>query len=569
MRKISAFSKRFLDMARSGHSLWPERICLCLAVLIAYASVWPDEFIFEDKFLIVLNGLLRHWSTLPQLLTSPNFAGNGSQQGFYRPVQMLVYFLIYQAFGASTVAFHALNIVLQALNACLLHHFGVRAGFRKGAAFAAALLWAVHPLHVVDVAYIPSTGELLWSSFCLLGLITLLPDFAPRRIWQAMIFFMLALSCKESAVVFPALAVITFFFVDKDRTRFAGYLRTWPLWLLATVYTAGWMLFIHKSGYNIYNIDQSGKATYYQDYISNFTNRVLTSLATLPVYARLIIWPAGLHTERVFPVFSTLLAWQPIAGALMVGLGLLQILWGRLRRNKYSSAAGGLALSFGLLWFAVALSPVTGIVIPIDARISDGWMYMPAMGLFLGVTEAVAGFFEKRQTTARVLVLVLALSLGTATFLQNGVWRNPETLYQNISRNGGRVDRLSSPLGLYYMEHGEFDKAAEQFRYAIDHPDGRPETAWGYAHMRVALALLQVRMDENDVSTLSDVISALPSCQHIPEAIGELGKALQHDPDFHWAHEALAAIYRYQGNNQMADFHEKQAEAILKKQGRP
>jgi hypothetical protein len=424
-KNIKAFSKTFLDP-------WPARGLLCLAVLLSYASVWPNEFLFDDKYLIVLNEYLKHWKDLPKLLTGLTFAGGGLPEGFYRPVQMLIYFVIYQAFGASTIAFHALDVGLQALNACLLFQFGVRAGFRKGAAFAAALLWAVHPLHTTLVTYMSSTAELLWSSFCLLGLISLLPDFAPSKVWKAMIFFVLALGCKETAVVFPALAVITLFFVSKDRTRFSVYLKTWPLWLLSAGFIAVWLLFIHVSGYNLNN---TGSPMHFAGYMSSPVNRSLTSLATLPLYAQLIMWPAGLHIERSFGVFTTLLLWPPMVGALMVGLGLLQILWGRMRR--------GLALSFGFMWFAIALSPVTGIVIPVDALINEGWMYMPLMGLFLGITETAAGFFEKRQNAARAIVLVLAFSLGTATFIQNEVWRNTETLYQSIAKNGGRAYQLS------------------------------------------------------------------------------------------------------------------------------
>ena len=604
MGNMVAFLKRFSAGDCSGDSPWPARIFICLAVLISYASVWPNEFVFDDKFQILFNDFLKHWSNLPKLLTNQNFVVNGIPEGFYRPIQMLIYFLIYQAFGPSTIAFHALNISLHALNACLLHHFGIRAGFRKGAAFTAALLWAVHPLHTSDVAYISSTAELLRGSFCLLGLITLLPDFTPRRsgakqipgafaprrsgakqilgafasrkIWQAMIFFMLALGCKESAVVFPALAAATLFFTNKDRARFSIYLKTWPLWLLAACYIAIWLWFIHKSGYTT---DKNGDPQLFQYYTSNFLNRVLTSLATLPVYARLIVWPAGLHIERSFPTFSTLWVWPPTvisilpaAGLMMAGLSLLQILWGRLRRNKYSSGAGarrGLSLSFGLLWFAVALSPVTGIVIPADALISESWMYLPVMGLFLGVAQTAAGFFETRQNAARLLVLVMAFSLGITTFFQNEVWRSPETLYRNVLQNGELGNRLCPGAGIFYMQQGEFDKAIEPFKCTLNYPDRPHKRDWAAEiHLQLAMAWLQVRMNEmEDNASQGEVARALPSCQHIPEAIGELGKALQADPDFYWAHIVLADIYQYQGNNQMVDFHLKQVEAFLKKQG--
>ena len=220
-KNIAVFSTKLL----TGEAPLAVQAVLCLAVVLAYMGIWPNEFLFNDGILITRDMFLRHWSDLPDLLTHLSNAGYGLPGGFYRPVEMFIYFLLYQAFGPSTVAFHALNLGLHALNACLLYHFGLRAGFRKAAVFATALVWAVHPLHTSNVAYMSSTSELLWGTFCLLGLIILLPDFTPQKIWKAMIFFLLALGCKESAVAFPALAAATFFFVSKDRLRLSSCLK--------------------------------------------------------------------------------------------------------------------------------------------------------------------------------------------------------------------------------------------------------------------------------------------------------------------------------------------------------
>ena len=542
----------------AAQSPWRERIVLCFAVAASYASVWPNEFVFDDKFLIIYNVLLRHWSTLPDLLTSNNMAGSGEASGFYRPVPMLLHFFIYQAFGASTVAFHALNVALQALNACLLYHFGSRAGFKKGAAFAAALLWAVHPLHTEAVAYMSSTPELLWATFCLLGLIVLLPDFSPRRMWLTAAFFMLALGSKEVAVVFPALVVISFFLTSKNRTRLTAYFRTWPLWLLAIGYTIAWMLFIHKTGYTLV---KSTSPEFFQEYTSNIINRILTCLATLPTYARLILWPTGLHMERNFPVYIALFNWRSMLGALMVALGLLQTLLGHTRH--------GVALSFGLLWFAAALLPATGIILPVNAMISEHWLYLPMMGLFLGATQTASGLFKKEPAASQLIVFALALSLGCTTFIQNKTWRNHETFYQNIVQNNGNLVRISAYLGVYYLDKREFDKAAERFRYEIDHPDSRPQARWAGTHMRLAIALLGVHADRNANVTVDDVTHALSASTHIPEAIAELGKALQADPNYYWAHQYLSAIYRYEGNDVMAAFHDRKAVEIWQKYGPP
>ena len=223
-------------------------------------------------------------------------------------------------------------------------------------------------------------------------------------------------------------------------------------------------------------------------------------------------------------------------------------------------------MSFGLLWFAAALSPATGIAFPINEMMAERWMYMPLMGLFLGVTQTAAVLFEKRQYAARALVLVLVVALGTATFLQNKKWLNPETFYQNVVQNGGNPLRVTYILGIYYLEQREFDKAIALSRHEIDNTNGRWAGRWISPHMLQAMAWLQVQPDQDGmVSSVDDMARFVRTSPHIPEAIAEFGKALQADPDDSLAHQYLAIIYRYQNNNVMADFHDKQAKSILQR----
>ena len=556
---FSSLEKKLTEITAS-YSPWPERILIFFSVLLAYSSVWPNEFVFDDVYLIVNNAFLRHWDDLPKLLTSLNFTGSGVQnQGFYRPIPMLLHFFVYQVFGPSTAAFHALNIALQAFNGCLFYRFGFRGGFKKGVAFAAALLWAVHPLHSEAVAYMSSTPELLWTTFCLLGLTAPLPDFTPRKIYQAIIFFILALGCKETAVVFPALAVATLFFVRKDRAHVSAYYRTWPLWAILAVYVVIWITYVHMTGYNMNGATNINgvEDPRFPAYSTSITNRFFTCLGTLPVYIGLMLWPHNLHMERAFPVFTTLFDWLPMTGALIVILCLAQIFWGRARQ--------GLALSFGILWFTIAHSPTTGVLFPINALVSEHWMYLPMIGLLLGILETVSGLFKKMPIVAVSLVLIMALFLGTVTFSQSKNWQNPETLYYNIVDNGGNRYRISEHLAYYYMRHGEFDEAIEQFQYLTSHTFGRTVPWLTAMHMLTANAWLHARFDQNDIVTIDEINRALPASSHIAEAIQELGQALQLTPDFYWAHKYLAIIYRYQGNNVMADFHEKEMKKISQK----
>jgi hypothetical protein len=524
------------------------------AVFAVYANVYRNAFVLDDMILIVQNGLLRDWGHLPDLLTGLTNSGAGMGGGFYRPLQMLLYFFIYQVFGLSTMAFHTLNVALHAANAGLVYRLGCRIGFRPGACFAAALLWAVHPLFTEAVTYMASTADPLFSFFCLSGLLVLLPDFTPRKIWLASMLFVLALGAKESAIVFPALATATLFLVSQEPLRFSTYLKTWPLWLLAAVYMAGWLM-LQKAGYSVY--DPRGVPDL-QSYADNFTNRVLTGLAALPAYFRLLAWPTGLHMERTYPVFSSFWSWPVIAGAAMVVVAVLQILWGRAKR--------GLALSWGLLWFVAAHTPNTGIVIPINALVAEHWMYLSSIGLFLGVAQTVA-VWSDRWTSKKVMASAVTLAvmfLGVKAYLQNRVWYSPGTFYENILACGESTGRLHNNLGLFYWGQGEFDKAIGQFRFVAADPGVRMQPMMMGVHTNFALIYLRARMDRNGIVMLEEVNRALAQGGgQIPEAIEQLNRALELAPDFFWANQILGAIYAHQGNKEKADFYNNRAKTTM------
>lgn len=532
-------------------------LLLVLAVFAVYSNVYHGGFLLDDQSLIITNVYLRDWSHLPDIFKNLNYAGSGTEKGFYRPVEEVLRLVLYQIFGLIPPPFHALNVVVHALNAGLVYRLGRKLGFGAGAVFSAALLWAIHPIYTQEVAYMSSTSELLWTTFCLLGLIALLPDFTPRKTCLAVVFVLIGFISKETTVVFPALAAACLFIVSKDRLKPATYIKTWPFWLLSTGYAA---IYTYMNSYRPFE----ASTPELDSYAHHIFTRIITSLATLPTYFGLVIYPTNLHMERAFPVFLSAFAWPVLVGAALVACALTQMALGRGKR--------GITLSFGFFWFAAALSPFTGIVIPIDAMISEGWIYMPAIGLVLGLAQALAVWvnglkFEKAPALAAAGVAVAALLLGIKTYNQNEIFQTPVTFYENIFKCGGNRVRAYPDLGIYYLNKQDFDNSVKYFKLAVENPNERnvPSAA---IHTQLALAYLGVTSDENYMVMPDAVIKALPYTNHIPEAIDELNIALRIDPNFYFAHTLLSTIYRWQGDKGTADYHYNKMLEILRKMGR-
>jgi hypothetical protein len=383
-------------------------LLLTFAVFAVYSNIYANAFLYDDESLIVHNRFLQHWHDLPKLFFTSLNAGNNLASAYYRPLQSLLYFFVAQMAGLSLFAFHFLNLVLHALNACLLYRLGLKFTFKPVAVFCAALLWALHPVQTEAVTYMSATADTLYTFFCLLGVSALLPDFTPCRIVWALSFMFLGLLSKEAAVSFPLLAASCFYFVSEKRFEYKAYIRFWPLLGMASAY----VLLHHMLLPHSFAAPQTGTATTDADY---------SHIAILSAYLKLLIWPTGLHMGHDLPLCPTLWRADILCGIVLFVAATTQIL--------REQAARSLPLNWGLCWFAAALAPTFFV----NAIFYEHWLYLPTAGLFLGVAQSVALWMEQAppaiskwvKPVLAVFVMMASAALGSLTYNQNKIWREP------------------------------------------------------------------------------------------------------------------------------------------------
>ena len=523
------------------HALWPY-LLLIFAVFAAYSNVYDNGFLFDDDLLITLNHYLRSWDTFGNLFTASTTEGARISGGFYRPMQNILYFIVFQLGDETKIGFHLLNVLIHTGNACLGYALGRRLGFKPIAVFLSMLVWAMHPLHTEAVTYMSATADPLFVFFCLAGLVIAAPDFTMRKILFSIPFFALALLSKESAIVFPGLMVCCIYLVSTERLKPKTYLRTWPLWVIAITYAIWRSTASGFDGPQTYaRLFQMRDFYNLKMYAENPSWRVFTFLATLPSYLKLLVWPVGLHLERSFTIYADGVAWPVAAGLLMLGLAVAQIIWGKGRR--------GLALSWGLLWFGAAHFPDTGLLIAMNSLFLEHWMYLPTIGLFMGTGQTITTWLEQKATptyqrAAVGLTLVVALALAARTYDQNAVWHDPVTFYSNIFKYGEVTARAHNNLALAYMDEHNEQKAIEEFEKAISISDSYAET-----HYNLALELLNLPNQK----------------EHMPEIIQHLNRSLEIDPNFYRSYDALAKIYAFTGDPEKAEINRRKAAELMAK----
>ncbi|MFY9288590.1 MAG: hypothetical protein WAO98_08835, partial [Alphaproteobacteria bacterium] len=400
-------------------------VLLALAVLGVYSNVYSGEFLFDDETLILRNQFIVGQLPLSELWTSSAGAGAGIVNNFYRPLQILLYVLVNELFGLSAPAFHALNVGLHLANALLVYTLGTRLGFKPIGVFLASLIWALHPLHTEAVTYMSATADTLHVTFCLIALLIMLPDFSLRRVLWACFLFILALLSKETSVVLPLLASTCIFLLSPKRLKPKTYLELWPLWVLGLVFA-----FIRLFVLDFQKHDTSFETNpILSIYAGDIMVRIYTALSALPHYFSLLLYPVGLHYERQFPI--TIDPWRldVMLGFAIVAIAVAQIVWGRGKR--------GLPISWAILWFISAHSLNAGVIMRLNALFLEHWMYLPSIGLCLGLGQSLAQLFEKKKYKkmsgqVAVIAILLAALLGILTYRQNFIWQNAFTFYPNI-----------------------------------------------------------------------------------------------------------------------------------------
>src|SRR5262249_47990406 len=110
-----------------------------------------------------------------------------------------------------------------------------------------------------------------------------------------------------------------------------------------------------------------------------FVNRLANATVAYVLYLKKALWPVGLaafypHPEGTLPP-AQLLA----AGAVLVAITAVAILW--LRRRPF--------LLVGWLWYLGTLVPVIGLVQVGNQQMADRYTYLPLIGIFFALSWAV------------------------------------------------------------------------------------------------------------------------------------------------------------------------------------
>lgn len=456
---------------------------LGIVTLVLYSGTIFFEFVWDDWPQIVDNPLIRSWQNLPHAFDSDLWYHVARQQIYYRPLFVVWSMLNFSLFALRPWGWH--------LGAVLVHVGAVLAVFwlaRKlrleyWTAALAALIFALHPVHIEPVAWISAASDSMVTMFAALAFVAFLntrePGCSQRTAWRiaSLVLLACALLTKEMAVTFAALVgIYAWLRPVEERVSLGRRLREATVAALPYALVTLTYVLLRKHA-----LAHAGGA---------FDNGhgMLDVLRTLPLvlslYVEKLLVPLGLTGYYYTPYVTTAILQKIVAPAILL-MVLAVLLWSWYRRERDP------IIAFAGLWLLIGLAPVLYLRnFGNGDFVRDRYMYLPSIGFAILAAKGVRHLPSlqrwKASTVQGCAVLVLCLFYVTASLSQQVHWGSDllvllrgESLYPE---NPNALVRLAAE----YSTRGANDRALELAQEAERlHPE--------YVYSALSLAETNIR----------------------------------------------------------------------------
>jgi tetratricopeptide (TPR) repeat protein len=441
---------------------------LTLIALLCYGNILVNGFVYDDDQQILQNPYVKSWHYLPQIFgtTVWSFVGQAGGTNYYRPLMTLSFLVLWQVFGPLPFGFHLFSILVNALVVFLVFDVGCRLFNDRRIAWIAALLFAVHPIHTEAVDWIAALPDLEAAFFILfaLSLLARPGKMDWKRSLGVQASFLLALLCKEPALMFGLLAIVFQHGVSTDRqnTPMARkLLQDLPFCVIGLGYLALRIVLFGKVAPVLQHPNLSWSQTIY------------SAFSLICDYARLLVWPEHLSAFHVFHPSNSLGEPRVLAG---IGIFVLAIAGIRKLHRKSPPAA------FTVLWIGVTLGPVLNARWMAANVLTERYLYLPSVGFCWLMAWCAAQLWDsllRLGTSFRGLRLVVPTVIGAAVVLafagtisRNTDWRNDLTLYTRTLETDPDAHIIRSNLGGVYFDSGQVERAGREWEIALA---GKPD----------------------------------------------------------------------------------------------
>ncbi len=509
---------------------------LVALVALAHLPLLSAGFVnFDDPAYVTANPVVQEGLTWHGL----GWAFGTFTAGNWHPLAWLSHMADVQVLGMDARLHHAASLLWHALAVSLFFLLLEGLTGRLNLSWGAALLFAVHPLHVESAAWISQRKDLVSSVFWLLttlAYVRYLRRPGAGRLGVALLVFAASLGAKPMAVTWPLMALALDFWPLGRRDLRRQLLEKVPFLALSAV-----------SSVITLRAQAAGGALQRMEELP-LTARLGNALTAYPAYFGKALWPAGLAVW--YPLGSTPPAWKVILASVFLMAVTLLLVATRRRRPWLAS---------GWIWFTVMLLPVIGLVQVGGQAMADRYMYLPLGGLLVAVVWEAADLALRRTWLIRAITALLLVALGATgvlSFRHSGYWRDSSSLFRRavaVTRGNWMAHHN---LAVALAAGGADDEAEAHYRSALEfHPRWAPSLN-GLANLRagagrldeaVELYLRALEIDPAYAEAWYNLGAVLMRMGRLRESLDSLRRSLALQPRLEAARRLEGSVLRRLG----------------------
>src|ERR1039457_6078967 len=431
---------------------------LALVTFVIYSGSLSFDFVWDDWPQIVNSPIIRTWSNLPRAFGSDLWYHMARQQVYYRPLFVAWSMLNYTLFGLRPWGWHLGAVLLHVGAVAAVFWLARRLGLEYWTAALAALIFALHPIHIEPVAWVSAASDTMVTMFAALTFAAFLSgrdaSQAPKKqtAWWAasLALFACALLTKEMAVMFSGLVGIYAWLHpmkgnESSGTRFvAALVETTPFVVVTLAYVlVRTHALLHATG----QFDPS----------HGMVDVARTLPLVLSTYLRQLLIPVGMTGLYYIPYVTSSTPTQVLV-PLLVLCAILVGLW------YWNRSEGNSMVAFSGWWLLVGLAPALYLRnFGNGDFVRDRYMYLPSIGFAILAAIALRRLPPVSKWNAQAVqvcaIAVLCAAYAGASLAQQVYWGNDFVLLvRGQSLYPGNPYALAG-LAKEYSQRGAHDRA--------------------------------------------------------------------------------------------------------------
>jgi tetratricopeptide (TPR) repeat protein len=400
-----------------------------LWALILYGNTILNKYAVDDEYVTNNEQVKKGFKAIPEIFKTYYVVQKGnvsSQVSDYRPVVKATFAIEYALYGEKPGRSHALNIFIYFLLSTALFFVLKRLlkSYNILFPFLITLVFMAHPVHTEVVASLKNRDEMLAFLFAILSLHYLL-KFADTKkalyIFVAALLFAIGYLTKTSILPFIALyPLVLYFFTDLKP-------RTYIPVVLGIVVAAALAHYLPR----LLVLPPAERMNSFVEnplyFDKGIWHRLGTGFIGLLFYLRILVYPHPLlyyYGYNMVPYDNLGNVWAILSILVYAGLFIYAVL--KLREKHL--------LSFAILWFLIAISMYSNILIPVVGIVGERFVFVGSVGFCVALVWLIFRIFRtdpksltiEFDSRAKILVVIglIIIPYTALTVTRNREWRN-------------------------------------------------------------------------------------------------------------------------------------------------